>query len=230
MQIFLIIALIIAIIAVIFAVQNTIMVTLAFLAWHITQPLAVVLLITLAAGALISIFLSLPSNVRTRWGLRQQKKRLTDLDTQLQEAQNRLNDLDTQIKDKDAQLIKLQDELLALKTSSQPALETAPSDTAALAPEPAEIEPVARTKTIASFFKSFTGRGSLTTTAPEPPTYVEPAASPATVAPPVVEPPVIETPAAVSSASDTPTGEQSASEPPEAETSETADTEEDPSA
>ena len=127
-QIFLFLALIIAIIAVIFAVQNTAMVTLAFLAWKVDQPLAVVLLVTLAAGAVDQLFLLTARQRPACWGLRQQKKKITELDAaaQLQDARGKLTELDTRLQEKDIQLVKLQDELVALKTPPQPEPAVAP--------------------------------------------------------------------------------------------------------
>jgi len=98
MQIFLFFALIISILAVIFAVQNTAPTTISFAIWDFKGSLALVLLVALAAGALISFFASLPSNLRARWILRQQRKKITDLEkslatvrSELEEAQKRLN-------------------------------------------------------------------------------------------------------------------------------------------
>ena len=77
MQIFLFIALIIAVLAVLFAVQNTALATVSFAFWKTDAPLALVLLVAVAAGSLISFFVSLPSNLRTRWAIRQQRKKIT---------------------------------------------------------------------------------------------------------------------------------------------------------
>lgn len=100
MQIFLFIALLISVVAVIFAVQNTEPVTVSFVVWKTQGSLALVLLIALAAGALISFFVSLPSNLRTRWTIRQQRKKMTELETsladlraQLEQTQSKLDEL-----------------------------------------------------------------------------------------------------------------------------------------
>jgi len=100
MQIFLFIALIISVVAVLFAVQNTDPVTVSFAIWETEGSLALVLLIALAAGALISFLFSLPSNLRTRWTIRQQRKKMTELETNLanlrlqsDEAQKKMDEL-----------------------------------------------------------------------------------------------------------------------------------------
>jgi uncharacterized integral membrane protein len=80
MQIFLFIALIIAVLAVFFALQNSDPVTIKFAVWELNSSLAFVLLLALLAGALISFLFSLPSNLRARWTIRQQRKKLNEND------------------------------------------------------------------------------------------------------------------------------------------------------
>ena len=75
MQIFLFVALFISVLAVVFAVQNNAPVTVTFAAWNYSGSQALVLLVTLLVGALISFFFSLPSKIRTRWALRQSAKK-----------------------------------------------------------------------------------------------------------------------------------------------------------
>jgi uncharacterized integral membrane protein len=83
MQVFLVISLIIALVAVIFAVQNTALVTVTFLVWNLENSLAVVLLVAVFAGVLISIFASLPGWIRNRVGKSGQKKKVKELETEL---------------------------------------------------------------------------------------------------------------------------------------------------
>lgn len=87
MQIFLVFALFIAILAVIFAVQNNSMATISFALWDFQGSLALILLVTLGAGALISIFVSMPSNIRARWTIRQQRKKMAELESNLNKLQ-----------------------------------------------------------------------------------------------------------------------------------------------
>jgi uncharacterized integral membrane protein len=92
MQIFLFFALIISVLAVIFAIQNNATITVVFAIWKYTGSLALVLLVAVAAGSLISFFVSLPSNLRTRWTLRQQRKKLTELETSLATVRGQLEE------------------------------------------------------------------------------------------------------------------------------------------
>jgi len=83
MQILLFISLFIAILAVIFALQNTTQVTISFLFWHLQGSLALVLLISLSVGALISSLASLPTLLKSQWIIRGQKRKLMDLGASL---------------------------------------------------------------------------------------------------------------------------------------------------
>ncbi len=80
MQIFIILALIIAIVAVVFALQNLATVTVTFLVWHINGSLALVLLVTLMVGVLISLLASLPGLVRGKMSASGQKKKLSAIE------------------------------------------------------------------------------------------------------------------------------------------------------
>jgi uncharacterized integral membrane protein len=91
MQIFLFFALIIAIVAILFAVQNNETTTVSFIVWDFEGSLALVLLVALAAGALISFFVSLPANIKARWTIRNQRKKLTELESTLDEKSEMLD-------------------------------------------------------------------------------------------------------------------------------------------
>jgi len=92
MQIFLFFALIISVLAVIFAIQNNDPTTITFAVWKYNGSLALVLLVAVAAGVLISFFVSLPSNLRTRWTVRQQRKKMTELETNLATVRGELEE------------------------------------------------------------------------------------------------------------------------------------------
>lgn len=85
MQIFLFISLAVAAIAVLFALQNTTVVEINFLFWSFEGSLALVLLIALGLGILVSFFASLPSLIRSNMTARNQGKRISDLEGQLSE-------------------------------------------------------------------------------------------------------------------------------------------------
>ena len=76
MQIILFFALFIAILAIIFAVQNFAAVTVSFFIWQFEGSLALVLLVAMATGALISYLFSLPANIKSKLTIRGLRKRL----------------------------------------------------------------------------------------------------------------------------------------------------------
>jgi putative membrane protein len=92
MQIFLFFALIIAVLAVFFALQNSDPVQVKFAIWEFRSSLAFVLLLALTAGVLISVFVSLPSNIRARWTIRQQRKKLNEHEASLTETKAKLDE------------------------------------------------------------------------------------------------------------------------------------------
>ena len=92
MQVFLFFALFIAILAIIFAIQNNDTTTVSFFIWNTDGSLALVLLITLAVGALISVLASLPSNIKSRWAVRNLRKKITELEANLEELRTQLEE------------------------------------------------------------------------------------------------------------------------------------------
>lgn len=99
MQIFLIISLIIAIIAVVFAVQNTETATISFLAWEGNLPLALVTILSLVAGVLIGILVSTPSIIRNKWAVRNQVKKIKDLEVKIEDQAGQLANAEEKIKE-----------------------------------------------------------------------------------------------------------------------------------
>lgn len=98
MQIYLFFALYIAIIAIIFAIQNNQPISVSFLFWKSSESsLALVLLITLAAGALISYLVSMPAGIKARLTIRNQRRKLSDLETELEESGNTILKMQQQI-------------------------------------------------------------------------------------------------------------------------------------
>jgi len=86
-QLFLIIALFIAISAVIFALQNSVPVTVSFLIWKFESSLALVLLISLGLGVLVSFLLSIPTMIKRNWSISNYKKRIQELEEKIQEME-----------------------------------------------------------------------------------------------------------------------------------------------
>jgi putative membrane protein len=72
-----------AILAVMFALQNAVPVTVTFFLWRVDASLALVLIVCLAAGALLSAFATLPSLMQKRFQLRRQQRRIAELEAQL---------------------------------------------------------------------------------------------------------------------------------------------------
>ena len=91
--VYLIFALLIAVIAVIFALQNTITITVSFLAWKVTGSLSLVLLITLAIGALIGLLVLAPSTIKNTITVSSHRKRIGALEKDLDEHKQRVAEL-----------------------------------------------------------------------------------------------------------------------------------------
>jgi len=81
--VYLIMALIIAILAVIFALQNTMTITISFLAWEVTGSLSLVLLITLAIGVVIGLLVLSPSAIKNSLAVSSNRKRIVSLEKDL---------------------------------------------------------------------------------------------------------------------------------------------------
>lgn len=92
MQILLIFSLIVAVIAVLFAVQNAAPIPVQFLFWKYESPLALSLLLSVLLGVLISMLFSIPSMTRSRLTIRSQRKKITELESGLNDARTKLAD------------------------------------------------------------------------------------------------------------------------------------------
>ncbi len=90
MQIFLLISFVIAVLGIVFALQNAVPVTLAFLVWKIDSSLALVLLLALAAGVLVSFLATLPSLLKGGWTISGQKRQIKRLEAQIADYQTQL--------------------------------------------------------------------------------------------------------------------------------------------
>ncbi len=90
MQVLLIFTLLIAILAVVFAVQNVVTVPLQFLVWKYESPLAVLLMLSVLLGVLISTLFSLPALTRSKLEIRNQRKKLAELESGLNESKSQL--------------------------------------------------------------------------------------------------------------------------------------------
>ena len=93
MQVFLFFALFIAILAIIFAIQNNDAASVSFLVWKSEGSLALVLLVSMAAGALISYFVSLPSTIKSRLELRNLRKKVVELEASVLDYEGQIEEL-----------------------------------------------------------------------------------------------------------------------------------------
>ena len=119
--VYLIVALVIAILAVIFALQNTMTITIAFLAWQLPdKPLSLVLLVTLAIGVLIGLLVLSPSAIKSSISASSQRKRVGSLEKELDEHKARVA------------------ELTKPKPETPPSLP--PSDASSETPEPEQLQ------------------------------------------------------------------------------------------
>lgn len=76
--------LLMAILAVLFAFQNATVVTINLGVWQWEQSLAIVLIVTLGLGIIISMLLSLPTILKRGWQNSQQKNKIAELRAKLQ--------------------------------------------------------------------------------------------------------------------------------------------------
>lgn len=89
MQVFLVFALLIALVAVIFAVQNTAIVTVSFLVWDFPNSLAVIILLSIFTGVLISILMSAPGWIKNRLSMANLRKKNKELDLKYSKEQEK---------------------------------------------------------------------------------------------------------------------------------------------
>jgi putative membrane protein len=110
MQIVVIFALVIAGVAILFAVQNNTPVTITFLAWKAQSPLALVLLIALVTGALISLLASLPTIARDKLNVRSHRKRVSELEASLSDHKTRLDEAQKKLQDGEPEKTEIKNE------------------------------------------------------------------------------------------------------------------------
>jgi uncharacterized integral membrane protein len=85
MPLFLILALLIAIAAVVFALQNITPVTITFFVWQYAGSLALILLLTLGLGVIITLLASIPAMLKRRIEIASQRKTIDHLEKELKE-------------------------------------------------------------------------------------------------------------------------------------------------
>ncbi len=111
---YLILALAIALIAVIFALGNTGPVTISFLAWHLEeQPLALVLLIAVAAGVLIGVLIMTPNSIKQKMALSGEKKKHKATEKSLEERKGEVDSLTVKEEERQKSLEEKRAKILA---------------------------------------------------------------------------------------------------------------------
>ena len=95
MQLTFIIGIIIAIAGVAFALQNSVPVTVAFLFWRFDGSLALILLLTLALGAVIIELVTTPATLRGRWSASRQRKEIENLQQENASLRRRIAELES---------------------------------------------------------------------------------------------------------------------------------------
>ena len=79
MTVTLLAALILAVLMVVFALQNAVPVTITFLSWRFEGSLALVLILSFAAGAVLGLLAALPSFIRKSRTISSQQRKIQDL-------------------------------------------------------------------------------------------------------------------------------------------------------
>jgi len=80
MRFFIVLSLLIAIAILLFAAQNSAIVTVSFLSFHYTGSLALILVVVFTLGLIAGILISIPSLLRKISGLREQQRRVKQLE------------------------------------------------------------------------------------------------------------------------------------------------------
>ncbi len=97
MFIFLIIGLVLGAFAIIFAAQNVATITVVFLAWKVEGSLALIVILAIVCGMLISYFLSLPTVI-------QRMLRISKLKQTIEKLKDELVHKETVIESKEAEI------------------------------------------------------------------------------------------------------------------------------
>ena len=97
MIISLVLGVVLGAVAVIFVLQNTAVVTVSFITWHLTGSLALVLLATIITGVVITLLILLPGLIRDDFYLSSLKKQKKEVDDELARTKQALADANTRM-------------------------------------------------------------------------------------------------------------------------------------
>jgi uncharacterized integral membrane protein len=84
MLLLLILGLLIGALSVVFALQNIAVITVTFLAWQVTGSLAVILLVAMVAGMIMSIFVSIPEVMKDQRKIKVLEGRLAEKEKEIE--------------------------------------------------------------------------------------------------------------------------------------------------
>lgn len=93
MQLLLILGIVFTIGAVVFALQNNVAITVTFAIWQFEGSQALVLLLSLGLGVLITCLLSSPTVIRRQWAANRMRRQIADLERKVTELQGRETEL-----------------------------------------------------------------------------------------------------------------------------------------
>ena len=97
MQLTIIAAIFVAIAGVVFALQNNVPVTVNYLPWQFNSSLAMVIMLSVAVGAIILALLTTPGTVRRQWQMARQKRQIEDLEQERELLQARVAELEPEL-------------------------------------------------------------------------------------------------------------------------------------
>ncbi len=83
MILFLILGILLGAAAVLFALQNVTVITVSFFAWHLQGSLALILLVSIGVGMIISLLIILPESISNYFNFRRLKKENANLEEAL---------------------------------------------------------------------------------------------------------------------------------------------------
>lgn len=93
MLLFLILGLLIGAVSVVFALQNIAVITVTFLVWQVTGSLAVILLLAIVAGMLMSILVSVPEVIKDQMKIRALNRHQKDLEAEIEHYKKLIADM-----------------------------------------------------------------------------------------------------------------------------------------
>ncbi len=88
---FLMLGIMLGILSVIFVLQNTALVTVAFMSWQLQGSLALILFLAIVTGVIITLLVLLPSFIRDAFALAKIRRQKKDLEEELLTAKHSLN-------------------------------------------------------------------------------------------------------------------------------------------